>query len=99
MRRDAVDRAVKRIHWTVPRFFKRCDKCDDDVKKEQMWWFKQYYCGPYAHLSWKTWTCRRCAPMMSDLFKAHPKIFGELDISCIEEEEKQYALHQESKGE
>ncbi len=98
MRRDAVDRAVQSVHWTTPRFFfRRCSICHDDVKKEQMWWFEGV--GSRIYTGWyRTWTCRRCAPMMSDLFKAHPGVFVELDISCIEEEERQYHKYQEDKG-
>jgi hypothetical protein len=99
MRRDALDRAIKAVHWKVPKYlFKRCHTCNDDVKGEQMWWVrKQSGGGICPPVTWKSWTCRRCAPLMSDLFKAEAvwfdKNFGILDLTCIEEEERQLGLH------
>lgn len=93
MRRDALDRAIKAIHWKVPKwFFKRCDQCGDDVKGEQMWWVRRCY-SVMNQLYSKVWTCRRCCPLMSDYFKAHAayydREYGVLDLTCIIEEERQ----------
>jgi hypothetical protein len=96
MRRDKTDRAIKSVHWKIPKYlWKRCDHCKDDVKGEQMWWFKQYYNFPYNHMCMKMWTCRRCAPLMSDLFKLHAKYFIDVDLTCIEEEERQGLLQRQ----
>jgi hypothetical protein len=89
MRRDALDRAIKEIHWKVPKYlYARCLECDDDVKGETMWWFWRYTrglgCGRI-----KQWTCRRCAPMMSDLFRLNPEFFKDVDYSILVEEENQ----------
>jgi hypothetical protein len=86
MRRDALDRAVKEIHWKTPKYFyARCNQCEDDVKGEMMWWFKTYgFRGSY-----KRWTCRRCAPRMSDLFRLNPEFFKGVDYSILVEEENQ----------
>ena len=100
MRRDALDRAIKSVHLKTSKFFfQNCSKCGDDVKGEQMWWFREYFSGlGYPPCSWKTWTCRRCAPMMSDLFKAYPACFKDLDVSCLEEEERQYHTQPKEEG-
>jgi hypothetical protein len=107
MRRDALDRAIKAVHWKVPKYrFRRCNTCNDDVKGEQMWWLKKNTCaGLYPLMGpthYKSWTCRRCAPLMSDLFRLEKvwftDTFGELDITCIIEEEQQsrhLAFHSE----
>jgi hypothetical protein len=75
MRRDRLDRAIKRVHWKVPKyFFKRCNQCDDDVKGEMMWWHR--VSDMYG--SWKVWTCRRCAPLMSDFFTQNSRYFNRI---------------------
>jgi hypothetical protein len=92
MRRDKLDRAILRVHWKVPKYkWLRCNRCEDDVKGETMWWFRAYdYAG-----TWKVWTCRRCAPLMSDFFRENSHHFKDLDISPILEEERQMRLHNE----
>ena len=67
MRRDKLERTVARVHWTTPRFFKRCRECKDDVKGEQMWWMRVDSGG----CAFKQWACFKCCPRMFDFLKAN----------------------------
>jgi hypothetical protein len=96
MRRDALDRAIKKIHWRTPKWlYARCSECKDDVKGETMWWFRRNANAFSSGCTYKQWTCRRCAPLMSDLFKLNPKFFKDVDYSIIVEEERQLRQYNE----
>lgn len=96
MRRDKLDRVIKAINYKTPKWrYRRCDQCADDVKGEQMWWFKRYARSTFGYptLCYKTWTCFKCAPKMSDLIVAHRAYFadhyGEIDLTSILDEEEE----------
>jgi hypothetical protein len=64
-------------------------ECEDDVKGEQMWWWWRHGGGLHGTARIKQWTCRRCAPRMSDLFRLNPEFFKGVDYSILVEEENQ----------
>jgi hypothetical protein len=99
MRRDKLERIIKLIRWKKPKwFYKRCSQCSDDVKDENMWYFKQYYSGyaGYPSLCSKTWVCMECAPRMSDVILLNSKYFGDhygdVDLAPLVDEEEEMAM-------
>jgi hypothetical protein len=96
VRRDQLDRQLKRIHWKIPKWlYARCIECHDDIKGETMWWYRTWSYGPGGVARYKKWVCRRCAPKMSDLLRICHEDFEEVDYSAIVEEEKQLAKYNE----
>ena len=94
MRRNARDRDIKRIKWVTPKwFFKRCTKCDDDVKDERMWTFRKHYSVGIHGFSMRVYTCFKCAHTLVDCMKLHPSVFKDVDVTPLRKETAEMEQH------
>ena len=80
MRRTRLEKAINSIHFKVPRFYKCCVECGDDVKNEGM-----YYTTDYQ--GFKDWVCMDCFGNHADYIENNPSKFGEIDVTPMREEE------------
>ena len=93
MRRDALQRAIKRIgQYRSKWFFKRCYSCDDDIKDEILWKFRHYMHGP-TPVSYMVYTCMECAPNIADLIELKKHSFGKVDVTPLRKEMAEMEQH------
>ncbi len=87
MKRDKLQQVVRRIKTRTPRWFwTRCQKCDDEYKKEQMFVFKVNFGGLHSDCSYRIWNCKSCCPTVADVLIKNQHYFGKLDVSPLREE-------------
>ena len=62
MRYTEEQRFRSRIKVIVPWFYKRCNSCGDDVKREKMYFMKSYGFVRAGMRTYYNYLCRTCAP-------------------------------------